>query len=254
MKRFGLLFLLLSVFFAAAPLTAGAAQPRFTTIVVKQFTNASGMNQPQEFIQEFGEGIREALQRAKIADHIGDEGASVDDAMAASSLVVEGRFTSLNKGSFSTKLSMEIDMYRISDHVLVKAISTHVSYPNFGIRPDYLGVGLQRELASALKEINLSSIPVGPPIPRSAPAATASAPQPAAPLAFTSIQFSSIPVGAEITIDGSYAGNTPSLIKLRPGTHSIKIAKDGYAPWERTIESGAAEARTVSASLEKTGQ
>jgi hypothetical protein len=66
--------------------------------------------------------------------------------------------------------------------------------------------------------------------------------------------LSSDPAGAEITIDGNYAGNTPSLIKLKPGTHSIRMTMHGYAPWERSIETAAGESRNFAATLDKTGQ
>jgi hypothetical protein len=67
------------------------------------------------------------------------------------------------------------------------------------------------------------------------------------------VQLSSDPTGAEITIDGSYAGNTPTLIKLNPGAHSIKMTMPGYAPWVRSIETAAGESRNFAATLEKTG-
>jgi hypothetical protein len=250
MKRFALLFLLLSALFAAAPLTAGAAKPRFTTIVVKHFTNASGVNETPEFIHEFSQGLGEGLQHSKIADHIGDEAASVDDAMAANSLVLEGRFTSLDHGAVLTKLHMEIDVYRISDHVLVKTISPHINYVHIANLAHTIGYQMADPVASALKQVNLASIPAGTPVPRSAPSAPASAAVPPVPPVFASVQFSSNPTGAEITIDGAYAGNTPGLIKLRPGTHSIRIAMNGYAPWERSIDTSPGESRNISAKLD----
>ena len=66
------------------------------------------------------------------------------------------------------------------------------------------------------------------------------------------MQLSSNPAGAEIVIDGSYAGNTPSLIKLKPGTHSITMTMSGYVPWVRSIETSAGESRNFVATLEKT--
>ena len=64
-------------------------------------------------------------------------------------------------------------------------------------------------------------------------------------------RVSSEPNGADITVDGDYAGNTPSQIKLKPGVHSIKIAKKDFAPWERSIKVEAGESRNVAAELEK---
>jgi hypothetical protein len=252
MKRFALLLLLLPALFAAAPLTAGAAQPRFTTIVVNHFTNASGVNAPQKYIQEFSEGFSESLRHAKSAGQVVQQGATVPDADAANSLVIEGKFTNLDIGGVFTNLGMEFEVYRISDHVLVKTISKHAKYAHVGDLANSMGYTVMGPaVASALKTVNLSSIPAGPPAPKPAAPASASAAAPPATPVLASIQFSSNPTGAEITIDGAYAGNTPCLIKLRPGTHSLKITKNGYAPWERTIEPGAGEARSVAATLEK---
>ncbi len=257
MKRLAPLLSLLAILFAAAPPPAKASKPpQFNTIVVNHFANASGMSQSQEFIQEFDEGLRENLRKWKIAGQVVQEGATVDDAVAANSLVIEGKFTSLDKGAMLTKLYMEIDIYRISDHVLVKTISTHDQYVSHGAGKNLaklIGDTMSGQVTLALRKVNLAGIPAGPPVPRPAAPAPSSAAiaQPAAP-AFASIQFSSTPTGAEITIDGNFAGNTPSLIKLRPGTHSIRITKAGYAPWERSIDTGAGESRTVAATLEKT--
>jgi len=51
----------------------------------------------------------------------------------------------------------------------------------------------------------------------------------------------SVPPGADITIDGHYAGSTPSTLKLGPGQHTIIISESGFVPWQRTLsgESGA---------------
>jgi hypothetical protein len=67
----------------------------------------------------------------------------------------------------------------------------------------------------------------------------------------TLAQISSNPDGAEINIDGDYAGTTPSQIKLKPGTHSIKITKKGFQPWERSVSVEIGESRSIAAELEK---
>ena len=57
------------------------------------------------------------------------------------------------------------------------------------------------------------------------------------------------PSGADIQIDGSFVGNTPSKIGAKPGEHTIDITKPGYKMWERkiTLTSGEVE---ISADLE----
>ncbi len=49
------------------------------------------------------------------------------------------------------------------------------------------------------------------------------------------LQVSSTPDGADIEIDGSYVGNTPSNVGVTPGQHQISIKKTGFKPWERKI-------------------
>jgi len=232
--------------------------------VVNHFTNANGLSQSQELINAFCDNLRAGLETAKVAQQILGEGAAVADADAADSLVIEGRFTDFDKGSKwkISKLNMDIGIYRINDHALVKTISAKTVYslwePGGNIKDSEIGEVTARQASKAvkqaLKDVNLSSIPAGPPVPRPVPSAPVTAAAPAAVLVFASVQLSSTPAGAEITIDGNDAGNTPSLIKLRPGTHSIRITKDGYAPWQRSIDTSAGESRTVAATLEKASQ
>ena len=63
--------------------------------------------------------------------------------------------------------------------------------------------------------------------------------------------FSSIPSGAEITLDGKYAGSTPSGIPLSPGTHSVVLSLPGFAPWTRDLTVAAGSDLSVSAILQK---
>ena len=112
------------------------------------------------------------------------------------------------------------------------------------------------QIQQALKGVDLSRIPPAPPppastIPVAASPAPYSNPVPNGLDAVASVQFSSDPTGAEITIDGDYAGSTPSLIKMKPGTHSIKLAKAGFQPWVRSIEIAGGESRNIAAQLEK---
>ena len=264
MKRLAPLLLSLTILIAAAPLPAKDSQPQFNTIVVNHFTNANGVNLSQEFINDFCDAMRAELQKEKVAVRVLEEGAAVTGADAANSLMIEGKFTQLNEANaiFMGKLTMEISIYRISDHAPVKTLTVKENFSASSHAHDtksanFTGANTAfHDIGPALKGVNLSSIPPAPPGSNpasSAAPAPSSATAPVAAPAFASIQFSSNPTGAEIIIDGNYAGNTPSLIKLRPGTHSIRITKTGYTPWERSIEPGAGESRTVAATLEKTG-
>lgn len=70
-----------------------------------------------------------------------------------------------------------------------------------------------------------------------APVAATQAPAPAPVVpAAPKITVTSNPVGADIEIDGSFVGNTPSSVDMTPGDHVIRITKSGYAPWERKMK------------------
>lgn len=47
--------------------------------------------------------------------------------------------------------------------------------------------------------------------------------------------ISSTPAGADIDVDGSFVGNTPSTIDLLVGPHVVTVTKSGYRPFQRRI-------------------
>jgi hypothetical protein len=53
------------------------------------------------------------------------------------------------------------------------------------------------------------------------------------------LEISSVPPGAEIELDGSFVGNTPSSFTVTPGDHDISVSKSGYAPWKRRLKTSA---------------
>ena len=44
------------------------------------------------------------------------------------------------------------------------------------------------------------------------------------------------PEGADIEVDGSFVGNTPSTIDLPAGEHTIAVSKNGFKNWERKLK------------------
>lgn len=50
------------------------------------------------------------------------------------------------------------------------------------------------------------------------------------------LSISSTPVGADVEVDGSFMGNTPSAIELAAGDHILVIKKSGYKAWERKLK------------------
>lgn len=80
---------------------------------------------------------------------------------------------------------------------------------------------------------------------------TASASTTEAAAALSSIEVQSTPDGAEITVDDKYMGNTPSALRLAAGDHKIRIEKQGFEAWEKTLTVSSGESATVNASLEQ---
>jgi hypothetical protein len=68
------------------------------------------------------------------------------------------------------------------------------------------------------------------------------------------INFSSTPPGAEIMLDGSYVGNTPSSITVASGRHVVELSMPGFATWKRELQVTAGSKVDVSATLQKTQQ
>ena len=60
----------------------------------------------------------------------------------------------------------------------------------------------------------------------------------------------SIPDGADIEIDGAFAGNTPSTLDLAPGEHTVSVKKSGYSTWERKVKLTGGDIR-LNAELQK---
>ncbi|MGO9126205.1 MAG: PEGA domain-containing protein [Terriglobales bacterium] len=104
------------------------------------------------------------------------------------------------------------------------------------------------------KEIRAASAP--PPAAQPAPApapdhvGTGASPvqaeqSPAA--AAAQLQVTSTPDAADIEIDGSFVGNTPSTVGVAAGQHQISVKKSGFKPWERkiTVSSGQVNVNAV---------
>jgi PEGA domain len=53
----------------------------------------------------------------------------------------------------------------------------------------------------------------------------------------TQVSVASAPAGADIEVDGSFVGNTPSTIDLPAGDHTVAVSKNGYKTWARKMKS-----------------
>lgn len=87
--------------------------------------------------------------------------------------------------------------------------------------------------------------PAGPP-----QGATASSGEKAGPAA-AKLHIESVPPAADIELDGSFAGNTPSDVQVTEGEHTITVKKAGFKDWERKLKVNAGSSLNLSAELEK---
>jgi len=69
---------------------------------------------------------------------------------------------------------------------------------------------------------------------KEAPAQAPAADAPAADLPKLSI--TSLPVSADIEIDGNFMGNAPAEIGIAAGDHVVVVSKKGYEPWQRKMK------------------
>ena len=260
MKRLALLLLPLLLL----PILAHAGKPaplNFRYIVLRHFdAGNNGMISP-ELLNYTEQETREWLLKNQAASQIVEEGVTVSPADAANSLLIETRITYFEKGALFAlgKINFDVGIYRLSDHALVRNLPNNGVFPPSAVqkaKARIIAMGLATAIRKSLEFVNLASLPAATPqaAPGYAmPAPAGAVPAPAAAAAAdvpSSVQLTSTPIGAEITIDGNYQGSTPSTIKLRPGTHSIKVTKSGFLPWVRSIEIGSGESRTISADLD----
>jgi hypothetical protein len=67
------------------------------------------------------------------------------------------------------------------------------------------------------------------------------------------IAVSSMPANADILLDGSFVGNTPSEIDVTPGDHTLTVSKSGFKPWERKFKATGGSVN-INAELESQGK
>ncbi len=90
-----------------------------------------------------------------------------------------------------------------------------------------------------------------PAAPPAAPALSATVPDKAVPPLSARLQIDSTPPGADIEVDGSFVGNTPSDVQVSEGDHTVVVKKSGFKDWERNLKSSAGSNVHLGAELEK---
>ncbi len=67
---------------------------------------------------------------------------------------------------------------------------------------------------------------------------------------YDSSKLRTSPLSVSVEVDGVAVGSAPGSIQLRPGFSKIRLTREGFKPWERTIN--AVEGQTLSVALEMT--
>ena len=87
--------------------------------------------------------------------------------------------------------------------------------------------------------------------PASAPVTAAPSSTATTTAAMTELTLTSSPDGAEIEVDGAFAGNTPSTVQVSAGDHTVRITHKGYEPYEKKVRLSGGKI-TLRAELEAT--
>ena len=75
----------------------------------------------------------------------------------------------------------------------------------------------------------------------------------AAPSAMSTgkLTVTSLPDGADIEVDGSFVGDTPSDVQVAEGEHTVSVKKTGFKDWERKLKVSGGSSVHLNAELEK---
>jgi len=65
------------------------------------------------------------------------------------------------------------------------------------------------------------------------------------------VSVASEPAGADVFVDGSFVGSTPSLLPLPPGSYKIEVKAAGFKSWSREIKTLPGGEISLKATLEK---
>ena len=76
-------------------------------------------------------------------------------------------------------------------------------------------------------------------------------PAPAATPTTAKLSVTSTPDGADIEMDGSFVGNTPSDIDVPAGEHTVTVKKAGFQQWEKKLKVSGGSHVHLKAELEK---
>ena len=84
-------------------------------------------------------------------------------------------------------------------------------------------------------------------LPHSAPVTVV----PPATASTAKLALASMPDGADIEVDGSFVGNTPSDVQVTEGEHTVTVKKPGFRDWQRKLKVTGGSSVHLNAELEK---
>jgi V8-like Glu-specific endopeptidase len=61
------------------------------------------------------------------------------------------------------------------------------------------------------------------------------------------------PLNVSVEIDGVTVGSAPGKIQVRPGLRKLRLTREGYTPWERTINAVEGQTLTIAMQMSPTG-
>jgi hypothetical protein len=85
---------------------------------------------------------------------------------------------------------------------------------------------------------------------QSSAAPAAAAPAAASPTT-AKVSVTSVPDGADIEVDGSFVGNTPSDIDVAAGDHTVTVKKGGFQNWEKKLKVSGGSSVRLKVEMEK---
>lgn len=65
------------------------------------------------------------------------------------------------------------------------------------------------------------------------------------------VSLTTTPDGADVFVDEQFHGNSPAVLKLKPGKHTIRVKSAGYKDWSRDISTDTGSDAHLTAVLEK---
>jgi len=130
MRRFVPMAILLGISFAVTSLSAKDVEPKFKSAEVKHLTKGNDVNLSQDYLNYAYDNVREDLQKSKLFGIVLEDGATVADADAADSVIIECKIVDYSRGHFVVSDGhIDITITRRSDHTVVQHINEKFGWP-----------------------------------------------------------------------------------------------------------------------------